>query len=356
MADKDSDHAIQCLRTRGVKAIILIGSRALGRARAGSDYDFYLVVHAYYVPFLYLSIKKREKLLEDWLGSKVSASPLTLFRIRRSNDLLLYKTKMEGVTIWGNDYIPSIKINDIKDVPRDELFSYLFSSVYFLLEHYDPEPRKLDNPNTIILNTAKSILYCAEVQLMMKGIYETRREKMISSFLAEINPDNAIKDLVLKAADVAANKSGIIVDAGEFWFSAQNYVLQVFQELVKTYIAAKNVPIEEMIELYKDSKPNLSKNFQFLVQSIIFKRNYSTLTRATSRSIEKSLCTSLLYLLFSIENSASINLSYLEKAKLVLVELNIGNTIGNDCMTEEWRCIKSAIFEYWAFANGKSII
>ena len=84
----------------GVKSIILIGSRARGTGNKDSDHDLYVVMPILFVPFTYMKLKQKETKIENKLGAKISINPLTLHRIRRGNDLLLLKTKKEGITLW----------------------------------------------------------------------------------------------------------------------------------------------------------------------------------------------------------------------------------------------------------------
>ena len=83
----------------GVKSIILIGSRARGEGKEDSDYDLYVVMSVLFVPFTYSNLKRKEAVLENKLGAKISINPLTLHRIRRGNDLLLLKAKEEGIRV-----------------------------------------------------------------------------------------------------------------------------------------------------------------------------------------------------------------------------------------------------------------
>lgn len=353
------EHEIICdqLDIKGVKSIVLIGSRAKGDAKKNSDYDIYVVVSALNVPFIYKNIEEKVKILENMLGAKVSIAPLTLNRIRKGNDLLLFKTKKEGITICGKDYLPSIKIDRVEDIPFDELFSYLFSSVYFLVEHFDPENIQKMADKECIYNVAKSIMYCVETQLLMQGIYEAEGEDMIRRATEELDLDDSIlTDITLSHAVLNGNFL-CMKDPIKFWSSARNYILLVFQQLAERFLGAKSKFIEDLVETYKRSKRSFIKNLQYSILVWMKERKYHLFSVFTEKSIEKYLYCSLFYLMLSIEENTGINEESLNNSYQTLHSIRLLPKIeDNNDKIKLWREVKNIIMGYWPMACGKSVI
>jgi predicted nucleotidyltransferase len=364
MIDKKStlsrdEHETICdqLDIKGVKSIVLIGSRAKGGARKNSDYDIYVVVSTLSVPFIYKNIKEKEKILEDRLGAKVSIAPLTLNRIRRGNDLLLFKTKKEGITICGKDYLPSIKINRVEDIPSDELFSYLFSSIYFLTEHFDPENiPKIENKE-FIYGIAKSIMYCVETQLLMQGIYETEQEDMIRRATEELGLNDSILTNITLSKSISNGNFLSMEDPIKFWFSAKGYILLVFQQLAVMFLDAKNKSLLDTIELFKDGKCSFIKNLQYSTLVWINKKKFHISHLFTQKSVEKYLCCSLLHLVLSVKKDLSINEGYLNNSYQTLQSIGLSsNTLKDANKKRQWNEVKYQTQEYWLMARGKCVI
>lgn len=364
MIDKKSilngnEHETICnqLDVKWVKSVVLIGSRAKGTAKKNSDYDIYVVVSALSVPFIYKNIKEKEKTLEDMLGTKVSIAPLTLNRIKKGNDLLLFKTKKEGITIYGKDYLPFIKIDRVEDIPADELFSYLFSSVYFLAEHFDPENIQKIEDKEFIYNTAKSIMYCVETQLLMKGIYETEQEDVIRRAREELGLNNDLLDNI-KLAHLVANGNYLCVENSiKFWFSARTYILLVFQQLAEMFLGVKNKSIVDVIESFKNGKCSFIKNLQYSILVGLNKKKFPISHFFTKKSVEKYLCSSIMYLILSIKKDLSINEECLSNSCQTLNSMGLySNTLEDINEKRRWNEIKHQIQEHWSMAHGKGVI
>ena len=364
MIDKKSilngnEHETICnqLDVKWVKSVVLIGSRAKGTAKKNSDYDIYVVVSALSVPFIYKKIKEKEKILEDVLGAKVSIAPLTLNRIRKRNDLLLFKTKKEGMTICGKDYLPFIKIDRVEDIPSDELFSYLFSSVYFLAERFDPENIQKMEDKEFIYNVAKSIMYCVETQLLMQGIYETEQEEVVQRARGELGLNNDLLDDIELAHSIITGDYLCIEVPINFWFSARDYILLVFQQLAEMFLGVKNELIVDAIESFKNGKCSFIKNLQYSILAGINNKKNPISHFFTKKSVEKYLCSSIMYLILSIEKGLSINNEFLNYSHQTLNLIGVSSNISEDITKKrQWNEVKHRIQEYWSMAHGKSVI
>lgn len=342
----------------GVKSIILIGSRASGiAAKNTSDYDIYVVTPAWAVPFIYAKIKQKEIALEKKLGATVSAFPLTMWRLKRKKDLLLFKTKKEGKTLCGINYLPLINIDDISEISSDELFSYLFSSVFYIVEYFDPSKDQSEVKEKIIYKIAKSITYCAELQLFLNGIYEKDRKNILIRVRNDIGINSEICDIFNLTENVMKGDVSQINDLNAFWFAAKGYLLLVFRQLVERFLDTKNEAIIDSIELYKTSERSFIKNVQYSVLYWMKERKNPMFSVLTDKSIEKYLNCSLFYLMLSIEENLTINENYLNNVYQTLDSINQSPKTSNDCNNVDlWREAKKKIMEFWPMASGKEIV
>ena len=103
-------------------------------------------------------------------------------------------------------------------------------------EHFDPENMSKIEDKDFIYNTAKSIMYCVETQLLMNGIYETKREDMVRRATEELELDDDILNIVRLSQSVTNGDFGCIEDPIQFWFSAKRYTLLVFQQLAERFL------------------------------------------------------------------------------------------------------------------------
>ncbi|MCD4664760.1 MAG: nucleotidyltransferase domain-containing protein, partial [Bacteroidales bacterium] len=211
------------LEIRGVKSVVLIGSRSTGDfVKEGSDYDLYVITPAWVVPFIYKTVKEKEKILEKKLGNNVSIAPLTMWRVRRGKDLLLLKTKKQGTTIAGKDYLSLINMENLKDVHPDELFSYLFSSIYFLMEYFHPVKNQCGKMENFNYNVSKSMMYCIEVQLYVKGIYEKKKKNIFMNTKDLPGSNNKLLDGIDIAKKIMEGDTSLCIDEpNKLWFLAR---------------------------------------------------------------------------------------------------------------------------------------
>lgn len=350
---RDEQLCKELMHIPGVKSVILIGSRARGEAKTNSDYDFYVVVPTFFVPVIYKKLKKQERILKDELKSNVSISPMTLLRINRGRDLLLLKTKKEGVTLCGRDYLTKIKVNAIDEILSDELFSYFFSAAYFLIEYFDPDEEISEK---CLYNTAKTVMYCAETQLLINGIYDGKRDNIIK----EIGQLGLTTNLdILKLAKVIMDdKIPQTANPINFWFSARDYLLQVFSQLTKRYFGSRlDESLEMTIAKLKKTNRSFIKNLQFSILVLMEKGNYHLFSVFTRKSIEKYLWSSLLYLIISTEKDMRINKQYSYNSCQTLESIKLSHKMEDSSSDVDlWREIKREIIEYWPMACGKCVI
>lgn len=349
------------LSSSGIKSIILIGSRATDDfIRADSDYDLYVVTPIYAIPFLFSFIKRKEKKLQEKLGCEVSVAPLTVNRIKHGKDLLIFKTKKEGITLSGKDYLSEIGINSLKEIDMNELFSYLFSSIYFLIRDFSTSFKNNECKDVKFqYYIAKSLLYSFETQLYSEGIYINKKEDIFKKSIIKHQTNKNISKAINKAKKIIGGES---FDSGnniQFWFVAREIAIMVFRDLLENYykqLSIRDNSIETLIDYYKFSGYSLKKNFQYGILSFINNFNIPFNAIFNKKSIERHFHSSLFYLLLSIKNDLSINEHYLFKAKKNLLDIGITLDYNGDDIELIWEQIKHIITDYWSMANSKNII
>lgn len=337
----------------GIRSVILIGSRARGEATGDSDFDLFVVVPILFIPFIYGKLKQKELILKNRLRSDVSIAPMTLWRLTRGRDLLLFKTKKDGITLCGKTYLSKITINNIDEISSDEIFSYFFSAAYFLVEHFDPE-KEIDEK--CLHGIAKTVLYCAEIELMMAGIYESKRDKIIRE-LEEMKLTRNL-EMIKISRNILNDALFQKFNEKEYWFSAREYLLQLFSQLNKIYYGFElDCSLDISINKLKTTNRSIIKNFQFLLLMWMEKRNFHLFNIFSKRSIEKHLWASILYLIISVDKNRNINKLYLNNSYKTLVSMELCSEIENSNFdAEQWRKAKTKIIEYWSLACGKCAI
>lgn len=348
------------LTMHGVKSVILIGSRSTGNfVKDGSDYDLYVITSMWSVPFIYYKIKEIEKILKENLGNKVTLEPLTIWRIKHGKDLLLFKTKNEGTIVFGKDYLHLIKIKSIDEILPDEFFSYLFSSLYFLIEYIDPVNNRSNTNDKLAYNIGKAIMYCAEIQLFIRGVYEKDGAKIAYKLSNELKLENENLNIVYSAREILMNTNQPVEDIKKLWFFANRYIILVFQQLGDRYLVSKNKQLIDLIEEYEEFNFSLKKNFQYLILCKIKKQGKSFFRIFKKKSIEKHLHCALFYLMLSLNEDMSINNKYLKKVYDTLFSIHLTDSYESLCDIKDnelWQRAKQIIFKNWSMACGKSII
>jgi predicted nucleotidyltransferase len=347
------DKEIICkeLEFTGIRSVILIGSRARCEGGENSDYDLYVVVSALLVPFIYGKLKKKEAILKNLLASNVSLSPMTLERIESGKDLLLLKTKNEGITLCGRDYLSEISISNISEISFDEIYSYLFSAIFFLIEHFNPEGNFNER---CIYNTAKAIIYGAEIQLMITGNLESRRDRIIY----EMNRLGLTKniDIIMISKYILESKLEGTIEPLNFWLSGRDYLITVLIELNKKYFDLEiETPIVMQIEHIKELNLSMLKNFQFFSLSTLNK-NMHLFNLLKNKNIEKLLWYSSLCLAISIERDLTFDRRYLINSYETLRDLEM---VHENISTNNYSCwiiLRKQIMKYWSIANAKRLI
>ena len=335
----------------GARSIIILGSRArnknVNEPLINGDYDIYVVTPTWMLPLMFWRLNKKEKLLEKKLNAKVSAKPLSVHRIKRGTDLLLLKTKTEGITLCGSNYLDKININSIDDLPVEEIFSYFFSGVLFLIENFEPDREYMaQNENKLAHTISKAILYSAETVLMMNGRFTKERENVYTEILAGgyfQGEDAAALEL---SRMVLKNNNYNKICIEKFWFAGRDIILSTFRKLCLEYLGSESDNIEELIDKYKTQRFSFVKRIQYMAHFILGYNSYPFRILFDRTSLECAFQTCLLCMVLSVDKDLDVN-SNLFKNKCF--KLNITN----NC-TGEWDILKKNIIKYWPVVSAKN--
>jgi len=301
-----------------------------------------VVIKTFLVSFYLKKLKKIEKELKDF-GVNVSINPLPTIRIRFSKgNLFLYKVKLEGKTLYGKDFLNEINTGDLKNIPPRRFFSYLFSGAKELIRNFDP---KGYNDKDILYNSAKTIIYCAETLLMMEGLYFIDKKKMINLSDEELRKDFEV------ALNIINDDIDINVEPTDLWFRAKNHVISTFLRLMKKYYKVNNSVGQAVKDYLKLSDYRFLKNFEYLILTLIIKKELNLKAIFSKKSVEKRMFESLLLLLLSVNHEKGkimIDKNYLS---ICIKNLNsfMKISVNEKNIQKIWKNLRNKILENWQY-------
>lgn len=159
-------------RRVGSVPVLLAGSRALGTAHAGSDYDVSVVLPLRRIPRAAPSLAEAARRLSADLGRDVSVNPVPRFRMRRpGGSLFVGKLQAEAVTLaappgW------SLCRQPLTGVTTFAATSALLSAAQILLATFDPVAMTGGPvPPQARHALPKAALHVAQVRLLRSGRY-----------------------------------------------------------------------------------------------------------------------------------------------------------------------------------------
>jgi O-antigen/teichoic acid export membrane protein len=158
----------------GSVPVLLAGSRALGTAHAGSDYDVSVVLPLRRIPQAVSSLAEAARRLSADLGGDVSVNPVPRFRMRHpGGSLFVGKLRAEAVTLaappgW------SLCRQPLTGVTTFAATSALLSAAQILIAAFDPAVMTGGLvPPRARHALAKAALHVAQVRLLRSGRYAT---------------------------------------------------------------------------------------------------------------------------------------------------------------------------------------
>jgi predicted nucleotidyltransferase len=336
-----------------VESIILCGSRATGQGISeNSDYDMPVVMKTYLIPFHLSRLKKVERSLNQKLGMNISLNPLPTLRIKRAKgNLFLYKVKREGITLYGRDFIKELDPGEIKDIPADRYFSFLFSAARDLIQNFDPrfltEKPDQEEQRKILYDAAKAIIYCAELRLLLKGYYETNSEKIILR-LSNLESDDFMENLKV-AVRIKKKGEDATLDPVKFWFKARFRIIGTFQILMHNFMKTPQMDTEALIEEYftKENVDHL-KNIQYFSLVLLNRKKIIGRSLITHTSVEDKMRIALLFLLMSLKPNIGIDPDKTERSYEILKTFT--DIQYSKKLNILWGNIKYQINASWSFA------
>jgi O-antigen/teichoic acid export membrane protein len=156
----------------GPAPVLLAGSRALGTASAGSDYDVSVVLPLLRIPRATSRLNRASGRLSAALGAPVSVNAVPRFRMRRpGGSLFVAKLRAEGVVLaappgW------SLCCQPLAGVTKFAASSALLSAARSLLETFDTSVMAgMTVPGQAAGALRKAALHVAQVRLLRSGQY-----------------------------------------------------------------------------------------------------------------------------------------------------------------------------------------
>jgi O-antigen/teichoic acid export membrane protein len=165
----------------GPVPVLLAGSRALGTAHAGSDYDVSVVLPVLRIPRAAPSLAEAARRLSADLGPDVSVNPVPRFRMRRpGGSLFVGKLQAEAVALaappgWA------LRRQPLTAVTTFAATSALLSATQVLLATFDPATMT-GGPVSPQARLAlrKAALHVAQVRLLRSGGYASDLETALA--------------------------------------------------------------------------------------------------------------------------------------------------------------------------------
>jgi len=185
----------------GPAPVLLGGSRALGTAHEGSDYDVTVVLPLPRIPRAASRLAEVARSLSADLGVAVSVNPVPCFRFRRpGGSLFVRKLRAEAIILaappgW------SLRREPITGITEFAASSALLSAVRSVLEAFDPAAIRGGLAPTRGRDALrKAALHVAQVRLLRSGCYASDLETAMTRLQA-VPPNRPAE---LSGADLAA--------------------------------------------------------------------------------------------------------------------------------------------------------
>jgi hypothetical protein len=161
-------------RTVGDVPIILCGSRATGTATETSDYDLFVVIPMYRIPYLLKRLRHAEIELEKDLRAAVSLNPLPPFRLRHPGPTLMpWKIRREGSVLRApRRFQLGTALEPPTPLSEPALRSYGVTGLIYLIENLNPSALLTNRlPLGLSNDIRKALLHGVQLQILRRGQY-----------------------------------------------------------------------------------------------------------------------------------------------------------------------------------------
>jgi hypothetical protein len=293
------------VRVPWAKSIILIGSHAIGSADENvSDFDIVVVLKSILVPIFYLQLKNIEREVNARYNCKVSINPLPTFRLKQARDnYFLFKLAKRGVVLWGEDILPHIDAGSFR-VTDHVLMSYLSFLAKELIANLKPllQCKEIADYSQVLHTEKKVLIGCAEMCLLMRGIYEDRPSEIME--LLKTEKSTFVQGLGEDMARIYASFSDRHQNIIDLWFRCRNHVLKLLVEVLRRIYGTQlhGITVYQLALHYvSKSRASPLRNLQYLILSVLNKKRVNFRLVFTTRMITSILYASAITLLASIE-------------------------------------------------------
>ena len=305
------------VRTVPAISIFVCGSRATGYGvRDSSDYDIGVVMRTLSIPFYLGKLKRLEWELSREINSSLAINPLPTFKLHRARgNYFLFKLKREGITIYGQNCLEELSLVRIEDIDIYWGFSYLFSAIKRLVQDFDLVFTFTQNNNqhtrAFIQGTAKALLKCGEIHLLLNRVYEADPERMITKLcqfsFQGIEKNGFMMDMGL-AHSIRKDELELIPDPVNFWFRTKSYATATFGILISAQQKREVDDLKGLIQEYCMSGDRTRlKNLQYFTLALLAKKKLFWRSLTTGASIEKRVWLALMWLLLAVNEAGQVD-------------------------------------------------
>ena len=214
----------------GAAPVLLGGSRALGTAHEGSDFDVSVVLPLPRIPRAAPRLAEVARCLSADLGAEVSVNPVPRFRFRRpGGSLFVRKLKAEAVVLaappgW------SLRREPLTGVTTFAASSALLSAARSVLESFDTAAMCDGRPPARCRDALrKAALHVAQVRLLRSGRYASDLETALTQLRAV--PPSRTGELSGAELAVALRSALAAGDAVEGFLHMRDCILQQLAEI-----------------------------------------------------------------------------------------------------------------------------
>jgi predicted nucleotidyltransferase len=341
-----------------IKSIIIVGSRATGNHHESSDYDLIVVMNVIQAAMRIKRVKRIQQQLSDQLGISLSINPLTSIQLRRTKgSLFFYKVKKEGVTLMGRNYIGSLPVSELPEMPLEVFMSFLFSIVEKLLSSINLVPSSeshssLKNINGITIS--KCILQCGELHLLLRGIYPNgysdtvRILELLSNDDPELTEISKDTKLALKAMYDPINNQ----ETSYFnWFKCRFHAVT----LISLLFGISGKSPYEVLKIISDSYMKKRGIFQirnlqyfFLVSAI--RHQFPWKVILSGKYVERSMRIAMFWLIMALTEDKQLDKDIINASDETLKGIMHlpAHTHGT---TKHWLFLRETIIDRWQYSE-----
>tara|TARA_Y100000590_G_C15721339_1_gene1013640 strand:- start:1887 stop:3011 length:1125 start_codon:yes stop_codon:yes gene_type:complete len=341
-----------------VKSIIIIGSRATGNHHESSDYDLIVVMNIIQAVMRIKRIKRIQQQLSDQLGISLSINPLTSIQLKRTKgSLFFYKVKKEGVTLMGRNYIESLPVSELPEMPLEVFISFLSSVVEKLVSSVDLEPNSNSHSSLKNINKttiSKCILQCGELYLLLRGIYPNgysdtvRILELLSNDYPELTEISQDTELALKTVYGPANGQETSYSN---WFKCRSHIVNLISLL---FGISEKTPSEVLPAIFNSYLKKRGvfriRNLQYFLLISAVKHQFPWKVIVSGKYVERSMRIAMFWLMMALTEDKKLDKHIIDSSEETLKGImNLPNH--NHDTTNHWLFLRETIIDRWQYSE-----